>query len=57
MRNRKLVAAIGLVLAAPLIFAALGATQRAGVIVGVTLVAIGIGIGLAGARGPDDGRS
>ena len=48
---------IGLVVAAPLIFAALGATQRAGLIVGVVLVAIGIGAWVAGARSAgDDGE-
>jgi hypothetical protein len=54
--RRGLIAAIGVVIAAPLIFAALGAGQSAGLIVGVVLVVIGIGAGLAGSRrGDDDG--
>jgi inner membrane protein involved in colicin E2 resistance len=54
-RGRGLILAIGLVIAAPLIFAALGATQRAGLIVGVVLVVVGIGASLAGSRRADDG--
>jgi hypothetical protein len=52
--RRRLIAAIGLVIAAPLIFAAAGATQSAGLIVGVILVVVGIGAGLIGARRADD---
>jgi hypothetical protein len=52
--GRGIVIAIGLVIAAPLIFAALGATERAGLIVGVVLVVVGIGASLAGSRRPDD---
>jgi hypothetical protein len=55
MPARGVVVGIGLVIAAPLIFAALGATQRAGLIVGVVLVAVGIGAWVAGARGTRDG--
>ena len=54
MRSRRLIAAIGLVIAAPLIFAALGATQRAGLIVGVVLVVVGIGASLVGSGRADD---
>jgi hypothetical protein len=53
--GRGIVVAIGLVIAAPLIFAAFGASQRAGLIVGVVLVVVGIGAMLVGARRPDDG--
>jgi hypothetical protein len=53
-RRRQLIAAIGIVIAAPLIFAAVGATERAGLIVGVVLVVIGVGAGLLGARRADD---
>jgi hypothetical protein len=56
MPGRFVVIGIGLVVAAPLIFAALGATQRAGLIVGVVLVAIGIGAWVAGARGAGGDR-
>jgi hypothetical protein len=62
--RRRLIAAIGLVIAAPLIFAAAGATPRpgesgggihgGGLIVGVILVVVGIGAGLIGARRADD---
>jgi hypothetical protein len=52
--GRGIVIAIGLVIAAPLIFAALGATERAGLIVGVVLVVVGIVASLAGSRRPDD---
>jgi hypothetical protein len=54
MQRRGLVLAIGLVITAPLIFAALGATQRAGLIVGVVLVVVGIVASVAGSRRPDD---
>jgi hypothetical protein len=54
VRGRGIVIAIGLVIAAPLIFAALGATERAGLIVGVVLVVVGIVASLAGSRRPDD---
>ncbi|HEX2104950.1 MAG TPA: hypothetical protein VHF51_14940 [Solirubrobacteraceae bacterium] len=59
MPGRGVVIAIGLVIAAPLIFAAFGASQRAGLIVGVVLVVVGIGWMLAGARrrdAPDEER-
>jgi len=52
--GRGLILAIGLVIAAPLIFAAFGGTQRAGLIVGAVLVAIGIVVSFAGSRRPDD---
>jgi hypothetical protein len=54
MPGRGVVIGIGLVIAAPLIFAAFGATQRAGLAVGIVLVVVGIGAWAAGARGPDD---
>jgi hypothetical protein len=54
MPGRFVVIGIGLVIAAPLIFAAFGATQRAGLVVGVVLVVIGIGAWVAGARDADD---
>jgi hypothetical protein len=52
--GRGIILAIGLVIAAPLIFAAFGGTQRAGLIVGAVLVAVGIVVSLAGGRRPDD---
>jgi hypothetical protein len=55
-QRRGLVLAIGLVIAAPLIFAAFGATQRAGLVVGVVLVAVGIAAWVADARRADDDR-
>ena len=54
-RRRRFILAIGLVVAAPLIFAATGATHRAGLIVGVVLVVVGIAMGVAGARRAGDG--
>jgi hypothetical protein len=54
MPGRGVVIGIGLVIAAPLIFAAFGATQPAGLAVGIVLVVVGIGAWAAGARGPDD---
>jgi hypothetical protein len=54
-RRRRFILAIGLVVAAPLIFAAAGATQRAGLVVGVVLVVVGIGMGLVGAGRARDG--
>jgi hypothetical protein len=53
-RRRRVIAAIGLIIAAPLIFAAAGASQNAGLVVGVVLVVVGIGWGIAGARRADD---
>jgi hypothetical protein len=43
------------VVAAPLIFAAAGATEHAGLVVGVILVVVGIVMGVAGARRAGDG--
>jgi hypothetical protein len=54
-RRRGLILASGVVIAAPLIVAALGATQRAGLIVGVVLVVLGLGGMLVGSRRVDDG--
>jgi hypothetical protein len=54
MPGRGVVIGIGLVIAAPLIFAAFGATQPAGLAVGIVLVVVGSGAWAAGARGPDD---
>jgi hypothetical protein len=57
MQHRTLVVAIAAVLVLPLIFAALGGTQRAGLMLGVALVVIGLLAGLlGGARTPRDGR-
>jgi hypothetical protein len=52
--GRGIILAIGLVIAAPLIFAAFGASQRAGLILGVVLVVVGIGASLVGSRRADD---
>jgi hypothetical protein len=54
MPGRGIILAIGLVIAAPLIFAAFGASQRAGLIIGVVLVVVGIGASLVGSRRADD---
>jgi hypothetical protein len=56
MLSRTTVIAIAAVIAVPLIFAALGATQAAGLAVGVILVVIGLGWMLLGSRtsDPDD---
>lgn len=56
MPSRTTIIAIAAVIAIPLIFAALGATQIAGLAVGVILVAIGLGWTLASSRtsDPDD---
>jgi hypothetical protein len=56
MPNRFTVLAIGAVIAIPLIFAALGAGQAAGIAFGVVLVAIGVGWMLVGSREPDSDR-
>jgi hypothetical protein len=52
--GRGIILAIGAVIAAPLIFAAFGASQRAGLIIGVVLVVVGIGASLVGSRRADD---
>lgn len=56
MPSRTTIIAIAAVIAIPLIFAALGATQAAGLAVGVILVAIGVGWSVLGSRptDPDD---
>lgn len=56
MPNRTTIIAIASVIAIPLIFAALGATQAAGLAIGVLLVAIGLGWSALGSRptDPDD---
>lgn len=56
MPSRITVIAIAAVLAIPLIFAAAGATQAAGLAVGVILVVIGLGWTLLSSRtsDPDD---
>lgn len=56
MPSRTTIIAIAAVIAIPLIFAATGATQAAGLAVGVILVAIGLGWTLLGSRtsDPDD---
>ncbi|WP_445151608.1 hypothetical protein [Baekduia sp. Peel2402] len=56
MPSRTTIIAIAGVLAIPLIFAALGATQAAGLAIGVILVAIGVGWSVLGSRptDPDD---
>ncbi len=56
MPHRVAVIAIAAVIAIPLIFAALGATQAAGLAVGVVLVVIGLGWTLLSSRagGPGD---
>jgi hypothetical protein len=55
-RRRQLILAVGLVVATPLIFAATGASQRAGLIVGLVLVVVGIAMGLAGTGRAGDGE-
>lgn len=46
---------IGAVIAIPLIFAALGASQSAGLAFGVLLVVVGLGWSLLGSRNARDG--
>jgi hypothetical protein len=56
MPSRTTIIAIAAVIAIPLIFAAAGATQAAGLALGVILVVIGVGWTLLGSRptDPDD---
>jgi hypothetical protein len=54
MPSRVAIIAIAAVIAVPLIFAALGATQTAGLAVGVVLVVIGVGWTLLDERDADD---
>jgi hypothetical protein len=53
MPSRFLVIAVGAVIAIPLIFAALGAGQDAGLAFGVVLVVIGVAWMIVGSRGDD----
>jgi hypothetical protein len=55
MPGRTTIIAIASVIAIPLIFAALGATQAAGLALGVILVAIGLGWSAIGSRRPPGG--
>ena len=50
MPRRLTILIIGAVIAIPLIFASLGASQDAGLAFGVVLVVVGVGWSLAGAR-------
>jgi hypothetical protein len=52
--NRATLIAIGAVIALPLIFAALGAGQSAGLVLGVGLVVVGLGWTLLGSREAGD---
>ena len=55
MPDRRLLIAIGAVIALPILFASLGAGRGAGLAIGVVLVAIGFGSMLVGnARDRDD---
>jgi uncharacterized membrane protein len=49
--SRTTLTIIGAVIAIPLIFAALGASQSAGLVFGVLLVVVGLAWTLAGSRG------
>ncbi len=51
MPSRTTLIIIGAVIAIPLIFAALGASQSAGLVFGVLLVVVGLAWTLAGSRG------
>jgi hypothetical protein len=55
MPSRTTVIIIGAVIAIPLIFTALGASQSAGLVFGVLLVAVGLTWTLMGARDAGDG--
>jgi hypothetical protein len=52
--NRTTIFAIGAIIAVPLIFAALGASQHAGLAFGVALVVVGVAWTLVGSRGDQD---
>jgi hypothetical protein len=54
MPNRTTLIAIGAVIAIPLIFAALGASRGAGLVLGGLLVAVGLGWSAIGSRGARD---
>ena len=54
-RHRRILAALTLVVAAPVLVAALGTSRYAGAFIGVVLVLIGIGMTLLGSRRTDDG--
>ena len=51
MTTRTIIIVIGAIIAIPLIFAALGASQSAGLAFGVLLVVVGLGWTLLGSRG------
>jgi hypothetical protein len=55
MPDRRLLTAIGAVIALPILFASIGAGRGAGLAIGVVLVAVGVGSMLvSNSRGRDD---
>jgi hypothetical protein len=56
MPSRTVILVIGAVIAIPLLFAALGASQSAGLVFGVLLVVVGLAWTLAGSRGASGGE-
>jgi hypothetical protein len=54
MPNRRLLAAIALIICVPLLFAWLGTGQGAGLAIGIMLVAVGLGSTLLGSRRSED---
>jgi hypothetical protein len=54
MPRRPVLLTIAIVLALPILFATVGGTAGAGLLLGVVLVAIGVGSMFFGARGAED---
>jgi hypothetical protein len=55
MPSRRALAAIAFVIFIPIAFAMFGTSQNVGLIIGVVLVAIGLGATLLGSRRSEDG--
>ena len=55
MDRRRLILVIAIVIALPILFASLGGSGNAGLLIGVLLVVVGLGWMLVGSRAEGDG--
>jgi hypothetical protein len=54
VRNPRVVLVVAAVISLPILFAVIGGTRNAGLLIGVVLVVLGIGSGLVGSRRSSD---
>jgi sorbitol-specific phosphotransferase system component IIBC len=55
VRNPRRLVVVAAVISLPILFALLGGTHDAGLVIGVVLVLAGVAYGIIGSRAPDDG--